>query len=84
MAISETFRRELEVAFSKHSQPIWFRIPKYLVLGVLFYFLWGTATLWITLAVLLVISLCMHFWYRYKTKAWTQSYGMWKYHRKEK
>lgn len=78
---SETIRREIEVAFSKHSQPVWFRIVKYLVLGAVVYFLWGTNTLWIVLGILVVFSLTLHFWYRYKTKAWTQSYGMWKYHR---
>ena len=79
MSLSETIKREIEVAFSKHSQPIWFRILKYLVLGTLVYFLWGTDTLWIVLFILFVLSLTLHFWYRYKTKGWTQSYGMWKY-----
>lgn len=55
---------------------------KYTVLSVLIYFLWGTQLLWIALSALLVLSLGLHFWYRYKTKGWTQSYGMWKYHKK--
>ncbi|MBX7153026.1 hypothetical protein K1X84_15470 [bacterium] len=80
MPLSQTIKRELKVAFSKHSQPVWFRIVKYIVLSVLIYFLWGTDTLWIVLSVLFVLSLCLHSWYRYKTKSWTQSYGMWKYH----
>lgn len=82
MPFSEIIKREIEVAFSKHSQPVWFRIVKYIVLTVLIYFLWGTDTLWTVLLVLLILSLCLHFWYRYKTKGWTQSYGMWKYPKK--
>lgn len=79
MPLSPVIKRELEVAFSKHSQPVWFRIFKYIVLATVVYALWGTGTLWIVLAVLLVFSLSLHFWYRHKTKAWTRSYGMWKY-----
>jgi hypothetical protein len=82
MPFNEIIKREVEVALSKHSQPIWFRVTKYIVLGALVYLLWGTGWLWITLLVLLVLSLSLHFWYRHKTKGWTQSYGMWKYHRK--
>lgn len=73
----------MEVAFSRQSQPLWFRVLKYVVLGLLVYTLWGTDTLWIILPVLAVLSLSLHFWYRYKTKAWTQSYGGWKFHSKE-
>ncbi|MCD6019937.1 MAG: hypothetical protein K0S53_3058 [Bacteroidetes bacterium] len=79
MSFYKVLKREAEVAFSKHSQPVWFRVLKYLVLGCLVYFLWGTNLLWIVSAVLLVLSLSLHFWYRYKTKGWTQSYGLWKY-----
>lgn len=82
MPFSEIIKREIEIAFSKHSQPVWFRVTKYILLSILIYFLWGTDTLWIVLLVLLILSLCLHFWYRYKTKGWTQSYGMWKYHKK--
>jgi len=82
MPLSEIIKREFEVAFSKHSQPVWFRIVKYIVLAGLVYFLWGTKTIWIVLLVLFVLSLSLHFWYRYKTKGWTQSYGMWKYHKR--
>jgi hypothetical protein len=79
MAMNKTFKRELEVAFSKHSQPVWFRILKYIVLISLIYFLWGTKWLWILLAILFVLAMFLHFWYRYETKGWTQSYGLWKH-----
>jgi len=52
---------------------------KYILLGSLLYFLWGTKLLWMILLVLFVMSLAIHFWYRHKTDGWTKSYGLWKY-----
>src|SRR5215203_5612751 len=47
MPFNKIIKRELEVAFSKHSQPLWFRVSKYVLLaGVLFLF-WGSPVLWI-------------------------------------
>ncbi|MFM9943698.1 MAG: hypothetical protein ACKVQB_00550, partial [Bacteroidia bacterium] len=79
MPLNKTIKRELEVAISKHSQPVWFRIMKYIVLGILIYLLWGSLWLWIVLGVLLIFSLSLHFCYRYKTAGWSKSYGMWNY-----
>jgi len=79
MALNKIVKREFEVAFSKYSQPIWFRIMKYGVLGIVVYFFWGSRTLWIMLATFFVLALLLHFWYRYQTKGWTRSYGMWKH-----
>lgn len=79
MALHKTIKRELEVAFSKQSQPVGFRVLKYIVLGCILYFFWGTKLLWIILLVLFIFSLALHFWYRYKTHGWTKSYGLWKY-----
>jgi predicted lysophospholipase L1 biosynthesis ABC-type transport system permease subunit len=79
MPLSKTIKRELEVAFSKDSQPVWLRILKYVLLGALIYWLWGTRLLWIILPTMLILALCLHFWVRYKTKGWTRSYGLWKY-----
>lgn len=79
MAFSKTFKREIEVAFSKHSQPIWFRILKYILLAFSIYFFWRSKLLWIILLIVFVFAMLLHFWYRYKTHAWTKSYGLWKY-----
>ncbi len=76
---SETIKRELEVAFSKHSQPIWLRITKYVFIGCILYFLWGTRLLWIILLVMFALGISLHLWYRYKTHGWTKSYGAWDY-----
>jgi hypothetical protein len=79
MRIPETVKLELRVAFSKGSQPVWFRIVKYILLFTALYLFWDTKWLWISLFLLLVVSLPVHFWYRHKTSTWTKSYGMWKY-----
>lgn len=79
MALGKTIKRELEVAFSKHSQPIWFRVFKYILLGAIVYFFWGTRLLWIILLIMFAVAMLLHFWYRYKTHGWTKSYGLWKH-----
>lgn len=79
MILSKTIKREIEVAFSKHAQPVWFRIIKYIVLGGLIYFLWGSEWLWPILGGIFILGLSLHFWYRYKTKGWTKTYGAWDY-----
>jgi len=77
--MNKTVRREFEVAFSKNSQPVVFRIVKYVLLGISLYLFWGSKYLWTTLLILFAIALFLHFWYRYKTEGWTKSYGMWNY-----
>jgi hypothetical protein len=79
MALNKTIKRELEVAFSKHSQPIWFRVLKYILLGCILFFFWGTNLLWIILLISFAFAMLLHFWYRYKTQGWTKSYGLWKH-----
>jgi len=79
MSFKKTLHREFEVAFSKHSQPVWFRILKYIILGTVIYFFWRSKWLWIILAILSFIALTVHFWVRYKTNGWTKSYGLWDY-----
>lgn len=79
MPVSKTIKREIEVAFSKHAQPAWFRIVKYILLITFLYFFWDSKLFWIIFAFFLVAAMVLHFWYRYKTKAWTKSYGLWDY-----
>lgn len=50
---------------------------------MMLYFFWGTKQLWIILVIMLAVALSLHMWYRFKTKAWTKSYGLWKYDKKE-
>jgi len=79
MALSKIIKREFEVAFSKHAQPLWLRLTKYIALVFLFYFLWGTTLLWVILSIVFVCGMSLHFWYRHKTQGWTKSYGLWDY-----
>jgi len=81
MSFRKILKREFEVAFSKEAQPIGFRIVKYLVLISLVYVLWGSQWLWIILGAIFGLGLVLHFWYRHKTKGWTESYGLWKHER---
>lgn len=77
--MKKIIQRELEVAFSRQSQPIWFRVSKYLLLAAVIYAFRGSVELWLVIAGLLVAAMILHFWYRHKTQAWTRSYGMWSY-----
>lgn len=83
MSFRETIRREMEVAFSKKTQSVPVRILKYTIIGALLYFFRGNRWLPIISISLIVLALVLHFWVRYKTKGWTQSYGLWK-HDKDK
>ncbi len=79
MSFSKIIKRELEVAFSKHTQPVWLRILKYVVLAGLVWLLWDSDFLWIILSALFIFAFALHFWYRCKTAGWTKSYGGWDY-----
>jgi hypothetical protein len=71
------------VAFSRHAQPLWFRVLKYVVLGCFIYFFWKSAFFWWVLAIVLILGLLLHLWYRHKTEAWTKSFGGWDYEKNE-
>ncbi|MGY3214514.1 hypothetical protein ACVW2L_003567 [Mucilaginibacter sp. HD30] len=78
MKAKQILKQELQVAFSKHAQPVWFRIIKYvLILGAVVFFSRDTL-FWPVFILLAVLSVLLHFWYRYKTHGWTKKYGMWK------
>ena len=70
-------RLELRVACSKHAQPLWFRVLKWGLLLSLIYWLGPTRWFWPVMLVLLTISLALHFFYRWKTVAWTRPWGGW-------
>ena len=70
-------KKEIQVAFSKYTQPMWFRIIKYVALVVLIILTWKKYYFWWLITILIALALVMHFYYRYKTKGWTKSFGMW-------
>ena len=84
MSFFKIMKREIEVAFSRHSQPIWFRILKYVLLIVTFYFFRQEKLFWIILLIVFVSGLALHLWYRYRTHGWTKSYGLWKHESESK
>jgi hypothetical protein len=70
-------RREVRVALSRRAQPVWFRILKWVILIVVGVMLWRTRYFWFCLLGALVLSLTLHFMWRWKTKGWTQPWGGW-------
>lgn len=76
-ALTHTLRREARVAFSLRAQPLWFRILKWIGLlagGVAFH---DRAWFWPVIAGGSLTALAVHLLYRWKTHAWTQSWGGW-------
>jgi Ca2+/Na+ antiporter len=79
MTLSEIFKREIHVAI--HAQSAQFRVKKYFFFGLLFgftYFLFGAQATLILLGALTVFAFAVHFFFRFKTKTWTQSWGPYK------
>ncbi|MHB1049023.1 MAG: hypothetical protein ACYC09_03005 [Bacteroidota bacterium] len=72
-------KREIEVAFSKNAQPVWFRVFKWILfLGGLYLLRNTDYTLWYFLAFLFA-GAAVHLLWRFKTKGWTQSWYGWNY-----
>jgi hypothetical protein len=71
--------RELRVAFSLKTQPLWFRVAKWVIVAAIVTVNWGKAWLWPAFALAIVFSLGLHFYWRHKTKGWTQPWGGWKH-----
>jgi hypothetical protein len=79
MTIKELLKREKHVVI--HGQTARFRIIKYLVLliiGIGLYQWNGWSGVIITFLILFVLSIAVHLLFRWKTKAWTQSWGPYK------
>ena len=75
----EVLEREARVAFSKKSQPVWFRIVKWTVfLGVSF-ILWriGGARFWYWLLAATLAGVTVHLIWRWKTQGWSRPWGGW-------
>ena len=70
-------KREFAVAFSRHAQPLWLRITKWVVLIGVAVALRGTRYLWVWVLGLPTLGLAVHFFYRWKTHTWTRPWGGW-------
>ena len=75
--LAQALRREARVAFSRHAQPVWFRIVKWtcIVVGVALFH--DQRWFWLTLASLAAAGTLVHLLYRWKTKTWTRAWGGW-------
>jgi len=75
--LAQALRREARVAFSRHAQPVWFRIVKWtcIVVGVALFH--DQRWFWWTLASLATAGTLVHLLYRWKTKTWTRAWGGW-------
>lgn len=76
---SDTLKREWHVIV--HGQSLRFRFWKYVVIiaGFTAVQWWmGWTVVWVLLSGAIIVSLAIHFLFRWKTKAWTQSWGPYK------
>jgi hypothetical protein len=79
MTLKEFYRKEKFIAL--HAQSRGFRIVKYcvlLVVAVGVYAWKGLAATGLLFLLLFLASICLHFFFRWKTEAWTKSWGPYK------
>ncbi len=77
---SNLWKREIYVAL--HGQTKKFRIVKWIILIILFsviYWKFGGVVLAKTVGILGVLGVLLHLFFRWKTKAWSKSWGPYKY-----
>lgn len=74
---SALVRREIRVALSLKAQPLWFRVLKWVALLAFAVRYHAASWFWPSVAVCFVAALGLHFFYRWKTRAWTRPWGGW-------
>lgn len=77
--MSKTLRRELYAV--AHAQSARFRIFKYLILLLVIALLYhhhGLSGVFYFLGFAVIAGICSHFIFRYKTNAWTKSWGLYR------
>lgn len=73
----KTLHRELSVAFSLKTQPLWMRALKWTVpIGVTL-LLRDTRFFWWWILGLPALGVALHLFYRWKTAGWTRPWGGW-------
>ena len=75
--LNYALRRELRVAFSRHAQPVWFRVIKWMLIITGIVLFHDRGWFWWTMASLAVAGTLVHFLYRWKTEVWTRAWGGW-------
>lgn len=79
MSFKETYEKEKYVVL--HGQTVRFRLVKYSIIIPVFvgiYFWKGFEFTFYTLFISLIVSIAAHFFFRYKTKAWTKAWGLYR------
>ncbi len=72
-----TLRRESRVALSRRAQPLWFRVTKWTLFLTLAVIFWRQPLFWQCVLGVAGLGLGLHLFYRWKTRAWTRSWGGW-------
>jgi hypothetical protein len=72
-----TLRRELRVAFSRHAQPVWLRVIKWIVFIGVTIALRASPYLWAWVFGLPLVGVVVHMVFRWKTKGWRRAWGGW-------
>jgi hypothetical protein len=75
--MQKTIKRELRIAFSKKAQPVLFRVIKWVVITGCTALLSRTGFFWYWVIGLPLLSLTIHFVYRWKTRGWTRPWAGW-------
>lgn len=73
----KTLRRELAVAFSLKTQPLWMRVVKWIVLIGVAGLLLNTRFFWWWVLGLPALGVAVHLFYRWKTRGWMRPWGGW-------
>ena len=77
MSTNDVIKKELQVI--AHGQSVRFRLIKYAILIPLFgaiYWKFGFDTMLLTLGALAALGIIVHFFFRWKTKGWTQDWWL--------
>jgi polyferredoxin len=72
-----SIRRELQIAFSKRTQPIWVRATKWAIFLGVAVVLYGSDFFVFWVVGLPFLGVLTHFLYRWKTHGWTRPWGGW-------
>ena len=70
-------RRESKVAFSRETQPVWFRIAKWVIFMAVSKGLRGNRWFRVWTIGVVLAGLTLHSIYRWKTRGWTEPWGGW-------
>jgi hypothetical protein len=77
MSIRDALTAEARVAFSRRTQPHWFRVVKWIVILAVVRSLWDRPSFWWWTGGASVLAITLHVVWRVKTRTWTRAWGGW-------